>query len=275
LRERGLRYDRAIEAREKHFLVEDVQLARDQSLQGIGVGGGLTLPVGYMMIALADAGHPPDAGTDAMARMIRRSQSSDGRWITANRPPSESSEFTATAVGMRSLQLYGNARNPADQRALQLARHWLRRNAPRNTEDHTFRLLGLVWARAPTAEKRAAVAALLSRQREDGGWAQLDFRASDAYATGQVLVALREAGVPTASTAYARGLRYLLDNQLEDGTWVVRTRSVFTQHYFESGFPHGIDQFISAAATHWAVQALAGSLPLNKIAEGQTLTSVQ
>jgi len=29
------------------------------------------------------------------------------------------------------------------------------------------------------------------------------------------------------------------------------------QPYFESGFPHGRDQFISAAATNWAATALA------------------
>ena len=28
------------------------------------------------------------------------------------------------------------------------------------------------------------------------------------------------------------------------------------QAYFESGFPHGKDQFISAAATNWATMAL-------------------
>jgi len=29
------------------------------------------------------------------------------------------------------------------------------------------------------------------------------------------------------------------------------------QPYFESGFPHGDDQWISAAATSWAAMALA------------------
>ncbi len=46
-----------------------------------------------------------------------------------------------------------------------------------------------------------------------------------------------------------------------DGSWLVRTRSHPTQNYFESGFPHGADQFISAAATNWATQALLLSLP--------------
>jgi hypothetical protein len=56
-------------------------------------------------------------------------------------------------------------------------------------------------------------------------------------------------------------VRYLLHTQLADGSWLVRTRSHATQSYFESGFPHGEDQFISAAATNWATQALLLSLP--------------
>src|SRR5215813_1842677 len=45
--------------------------------------------------------------------------------------------------------------------------------------------------------------------------------------------------------------------QLEDGSWYVRTRASPIQPYFESGFPHGRDQWISAAATNWATMALA------------------
>jgi hypothetical protein len=47
-----------------------------------------------------------------------------------------------------------------------------------------------------------------------------------------------------------------LDTQLADGSWFVKTRSHPTQIYFESGFPHGVHQYISAAATNWATQAL-------------------
>ena len=39
-------------------------------------------------------------------------------------------------------------------------------------------------------------------------------------------------------------------------SWLVRTRSPSFQPYFDSDFPHGYDQFISAAATNWAVMAL-------------------
>jgi len=98
---------------------------------------------------------------------------------------------------------------------------------------------------------------LISEQRPDGGWAQHASLASDAYATGQALVALLESGVVAATDAtYMRGVAFLLATQLEDGSWYVRTRSIPFQPYFESGFPHGHDQWISAAATNWAAMAL-------------------
>jgi len=81
--------------------------------------------------------------------------------------------------------------------------------------------------------------------------------ATDAYATGQALVALRESrAVAVDSAAYQRGIQYLLNSQLEDGSWYVRTRAPSFQPYFDSDFPHGPDQFISAAASNWASMAL-------------------
>ena len=49
----------------------------------------------------------------------------------------------------------------------------------------------------------------------------------------------------------------MLDNQLEDGSWYVRSRSPKFQPFFESGFPYGHDQWISRRATGWATTALA------------------
>jgi hypothetical protein len=141
------------------------------------------------------------------------------------------------------------------------ARRWLERNTPANTEDRVFRLFGLLWADAESGLRRDTVTELLAAQRPDGGWAQLPWGTSDAYATGQTLVALQAAGVATDSRAWQRGALYLLDTQLTDGSWLVRSRSHASQSYFESGFPHGEDQFISAAATNWAAQALMLAIP--------------
>jgi squalene cyclase len=80
---------------------------------------------------------------------------------------------------------------------------------------------------------------------------------SDAYATGQALVALKEAGALMPSEApYKRGAQFLMNTQMEDGSWYVRSRTIPFQPYFDGGFPYGPDQFISAAATNWATMAL-------------------
>ena len=50
---------------------------------------------------------------------------------------------------------------------------------------------------------------------------------------------------------------FLLNTQLEDGSWFVATRAVPIQPYFESGFPRGRNQLISAAGTNWSAMALA------------------
>jgi hypothetical protein len=53
-----------------------------------------------------------------------------------------------------------------------------------------------------------------------------------------------------------------LRNQLPDGSWFVPTRAVPVQpHTFESGFPHGWNQFVSDGASSWAAMALLFALP--------------
>ena len=71
-------------------------------------------------------------------------------------------------------------------------------------------------------------------------------------------MALKECGTLSVSdSVYQHGIRFLLKTHLEDGSWYVKSRVIPVMPYFESDFPHGIDQFISAAATNWAAMALA------------------
>jgi hypothetical protein len=103
---------------------------------------------------------------------------------------------------------------------------------------------------------------LVRSQRPDGGWGQTDALTSDAYATGSALVALHQAGGLAASDpVYQRGVAFLRKEQREDGSWLVHSRSKPFQTYYESGFPHGKDQFISMAASGWATTALALACP--------------
>jgi hypothetical protein len=56
----------------------------------------------------------------------------------------------------------------------------------------------------------------------------------------------------------------LLTTQKPDGSWHVKTRAMGFQPYFESGYPHGHDQWISAAGGGWATMALALTAEPNK-----------
>jgi hypothetical protein len=156
-------------------------------------------------------------------------------------------------------------------------RAWLQTAAPSDTEDRVFRLWSLPYLDTSQADVAKATEELIALQQPDGGWAQLLTAASeangappepaaefssDAYATGTVLVALMQpGGIKIDHPAVQRGLRYLLNTQQADGSWYVVTRAKPFQAYYESGFPHGKDQFLSIAASGWATMALALALP--------------
>jgi squalene-hopene cyclase-like protein len=233
---------------------------------------GETMTIGYTLLALAAEKYPGDALTDAMALWSASVQFGDGSWnLPSHRPPIEYSPFTGTALGLRALQLYGPpAKRGEFEVCIAKARHWLEQSTARDNEGRTFRLLGLGWAGADKTILNQAVDELVRSQRADGGWAQLPGLESDAYATGQALYALRiGGGMSPDHETYRKGIAYLLETQLPDGTWLVHTRSYAVQPYFESGFPHGPDQWISAAATSWATLSL--TLALDSPAGTQSL----
>jgi hypothetical protein len=236
---------------------------RERALQGVGIPGDSDT-VGYILMGLAAEKHPPDRATDAMARYVRLQQSGDGSWkIFAHRPPIESSDIEVTVSALRSLQVYA----PASERTLADASiergvAWLTKARPVTVEDRAFQLLGFAWNTVDKPAVQTAAKALAADQRPDGGWSQLPSLQSDAYATGQALVALAESGgLPVTDPVFTRGVAFLMKTQLADGSWLVRTRALPIQPQFDAEFPHGRDQFISSAATNWATQALLYAAP--------------
>lgn len=68
--------------------------------------------------------------------------------------------------------------------------------------------------------------ALFAQQHKDGGWGQHSTMESDAYATGQALVALHQAGeIPVTQSSFQSQLNYLLANQAANGSLMVQTRT--------------------------------------------------
>ena len=216
----------------------------------------------YSVFQMAAAGIPPGPEVDAIVSHIAAGQRKEGDWPNYGtvRPPLEDGSFAHTAMGIRSLQLYfiPGRKTEFDDRIARAAA-WLRNASPRSTDDLIMQLLGIHWAGGKPPEER--VKELIALERPDGGWGQTRDLPSDAYATGQALYALHEIGIPAGDGVWRRGIGFLLRTQLEDGSWHVKTRAAGFQPYFQSGFPHEHDQWISAAGTAWATMALASAIP--------------
>jgi ankyrin repeat protein len=221
----------------------------------------------YRLIAADAAGVRPSLSTAVMARILMARQNRGGDWPShRQRPPSSYSNVTFTALGVRAIQLYAHSSQKAElAKHVTLARQWLQSHRPVDTEERTYKLLGLKWSGADRASIAAATRELFLTQEADGGWASLDGRVSDPYSTGQALVALYDGGgVPISDRNWQRGIDWLLKTQAADGSWHTATRlyppAPLSPPYFESGLPYGHDQFLSAQGGAWAVMALAYAL---------------
>ncbi len=285
-RTRGLKFDMPNLQAQVQRTLDHLRRGEADYRQAKGQGGGVDT-AGYALTALSAAAVAPNETTDAVVHYLLEIHSAKKHWsCSSNRPPTESNDISTTAVAMKGLAKFAapSIEKDKEEKKSKLVQRitdcdqWLARQKPSDTEERVFRifiakarqsLAPLVdnnnTERSETDESLAAMQKeLLATQNSDGGWAQLpasEQAASDAYATATAMKALIDSGISTQHAAYTRGLQYLLKNQKPDGSWHVATRSKPIQKYFESGFPHGVDQFLSMQATCWAIIALVQPLP--------------
>jgi hypothetical protein len=261
-REHGFAVDQDIEKQVSKLTADYLGVRTERILQGITPPGAEDT-LSYVVFGLVMEQIPANDATDASARYLKIRQAEDGRWkIRAHRPPLESSAISLTAVTIRVLQTYAPlAQRDQYEKSIAKGARWLTLANASNTEESSFKVLGLVWANGARESIAQSAGARAKAQRPDGGWSQLPTLESDAYATGQALVALQAAGMKANDSLYERGVQFLLRTQLADGSWFVKSRTEAFQPYFETGFPHGHDQWISAAGTSWAIAALALTQP--------------
>ncbi len=225
------------------------------------IGGGRVATMTYGLLGLAAAKQPLNQTVSLVTNCLAVEQAADGSWaINDLRAPLGMSSIKYTALGMRGLQLYPLPGRKAEfTERIRRARIFLESAQPGTAQDLSFQLLGLAWAGAPAADLQKLTRKLVAMQRPDGGWAQRAELTPDAYATAQAVWALKESGDGAAlsKAAWSKGTEYLRRNQKADGSWHVRSRGFGFQPYRETGFPHGHDQWLSAAATGFAVIALS------------------
>jgi ankyrin repeat protein len=263
-RRSGFRVDEEIARKQVRTNVSFLERFRDRLHQGVFVAQvndtfGSDI-LGYILIGLDAERYKPDLNTDAVAMYMKMHQMTDGHWEIGRgdqRPPLCSLYIGQTVLAMRALQLYApKTDRAAYEKSVQMAAAWIAKAEPVTSEDRVWRVIGLAWAGKDKDATRKAMRELLAIQQGDGGWSDMQSMSSTAYATGRALVALQTAGLLVSDPAYQRGVQFLLNTQQEDGSWYVKTRALGFQPYFDNGFPHAYDQWISAAGTSWATMAL-------------------
>jgi len=263
-RSAGVHVDEATAAELMKQMQNEFRVQREMNLEG-GDREVLT----RRLFELSRTGYPADASTDSAVVAVMSCQTADGSWrrsVPISRAPMQEGIIALTGEAVRAVAAYAPPAMQADTAELMTrARTWLLRARPRTTVDASVRLLGLSSSHASTGEVRDAARSLVGMQRRDGGWGGNPNLASDAFSTGEALYALRETGTAAVhDRVYRRAIDFLLRTQDESGAWHVRSRAVKVMPYFDSDFPFGDDQWISAAGTAMADVAIASTLKVHQ-----------
>jgi hypothetical protein len=167
----------------------------------------------------------------AVAAQLRPFQNEDGSVRTTDtRFPVVAGLMQATT---QALQTWHQAHaRTADEQWLEPVRRaetWMQQQARRLSDDPeatlvdlNYAVMGLREAGAQPGEPalRALAERIRTRQKPDGGWAYRPTEtASNAFATGQALYALRTLGASDSDDTVSRGMTWLLEHQATDGGW--------------------------------------------------------
>ena len=253
------------------LMKDQVQFIRDlfeDRLDSVTNGkslGGQSLTAGHVLWSFELGGVSNDDYSDAFVSYILHQQKKEGYWdVQTNRPPSEESKIHTSYFAIYYMNYFARGADLQKKvkAAIARARPWIIDSKSHSQEDFNGKLKALIALKASPEKINKLRKDIIKRQREDGGWAQLSEMESDAYATGQTLYTLLTETPKTDrdltfNESIIKARSYLLKNQKDDGSWLVKTRSKPIQKFFDNGDPHGKNQFISISATSWATAALA------------------
>lgn len=215
-----------------------------------------------LLLALGiEAGKTNDRqdGLKKLLASVVNDQGQDGSWKRAKEArPILSSPDTLTTLALLALSSpnapdLGLEGKTAQDRALQFL---LTAKPDEELQPTVLRLI--LWRRLgrPDAEWKPLEQQLRSAQNEDGGWSQIKLAGSDAYATGQALYALAEAGASKEDAAIRRAQAFLAKSQREDGAWAMTSRAIMGNGKVATKF-----EPITHAGSAWAVMGLVRTAP--------------
>ena len=243
--ELGFAFDRDMARTNAAVTKSSIASGFEKAVQMMDPDGGSPTSTSYALIILDS---PADTATHATPSGISRPGSlPDGRW----RPPStfvirwEATTMTAT----RDLDAGGsNSTRPKAKERVTRSRFAKRRSGcprsnSRTTEQRTFQLLGLTWAKAEAAQRQKRAGGSLERAAS-GRWLEpIEFVTERCVRHGgSALRSSPRAGMADRHRSdFERGVRFLIQTQQPDGSWHVASRAVRFQQHFETGFPYGKD----------------------------------
>jgi hypothetical protein len=194
---------------------------------------GKALNAKAVWFALALAADPkPDIaarkGLKLLWQTVKSDQTENGSWASwpQTRPPIfGNSDDSMTALATLTML---SAAATGDEKAM-IARDkavkWL---AETKTDDdpQSLAMRLVLWKRLdrPAAEWELLARRIKERQNSDGGWSQATDLASDAWATGQALYALAQAGIKPDEPAMVRAHTFLIETQRDEGSWPMTSR---------------------------------------------------
>lgn len=227
---------------------------------------GLVATSAFLALSDARAGSVVDPATrrglDHAWEILDKSGTWDD-WLQCNWPPFESdAEYAPTLMLVALGELQEAAKiTAADRRGARRLIGYLTANRPVSLHAKAMRLWAAShWSKAVRRkEAKAWRSELLAAREKDGGWSmsslagpawqrdggEAQLTTSEAYPTAFCVYVLLEIGMKQTHPVIEAGLKWLRENQLEDGSWYTRSPRRDRKHY------------ISRAATAFALMALS------------------
>jgi squalene-hopene/tetraprenyl-beta-curcumene cyclase len=238
--------------------------------------GQIDLNQAPLMLALGiEAGDAKadEAGLRKLLSSVLRDQGEDGSWkLSYEFRPIGSSPEALTTLALLALSApnapdMGKEAKAAREKGLK----WLRA-AHADDEPQATALRLILWRRLnrPATDWEPLVQKLRRAQNSDGGWGQTKEAKSDAYATGQILYALAEAGVKPSDDAVRKAQGFLAKTQRSNGGWPMVSRAIMR----DGKPPKNLDP-ITHAGSAWAVMGLIRSAPVESKPAGAANANAQ
>ncbi|MEQ8786433.1 MAG: hypothetical protein RIC55_09040 [Pirellulaceae bacterium] len=162
------------------------------------------------------------------AALVADQQQTDGRWQIDSPPTIGSPATYGTALATASaLRLLIAADDAKFQEPITRAKGWLRKFEPKNTPDTAGVLLGLAGDDDPAAlaQRQNCITRLRKAQSDSGGWGPYTVSRAEPFDTAIAVLALAQsAEFDGRQEMIARGKQFLIETQLDDGSWPETTR---------------------------------------------------